>query len=193
MEMLRAFIAIEIPIEIKTAITDQTAGLHRRAGQTVRWVTPENTHLTLKFLGDVSPTNAELLAESLRAECGKQPPFEISASGIGCFPNQHRPYVIWIGLNAPADLNQLQHKIESAAARLGFAAEDRPFSAHLTIGRVRERTSQADIKNLQAALEGLRIGELGQFTVQTITLFKSELQPGGPCYTPLSHAHLGNS
>jgi RNA 2',3'-cyclic 3'-phosphodiesterase len=193
MEMLRAFIAIEIPIEIKTAIANQTAGLRRIAGQAVRWVASENTHLTLKFLGELSPANAGLLAQALQAECDQQPVFEISAGGIGCFPNPRRPRVIWIGLNAPRDLKHLQHNIEAAAARLGYAAEDRPFSAHLTIGRIREQAALTDIKNLQAALGGLKIGELGHFSVKSITLFKSELRPGGSCYTALSHALLGNS
>ncbi|HEY3311968.1 MAG TPA: RNA 2',3'-cyclic phosphodiesterase [Anaerolineales bacterium] len=190
--LLRAFIAIEIPTEIKKTISVQTANLQREAGRAVRWVTSENTHLTLKFLGELSPANMELLTQALENECSLQVPFEISVRGVGCFPNSHRPRVIWVGLNSPPDLERLQHRVEAAAARLGYAPEERPFSAHLTIGRVREQASQDEMKKIEAALAGLKIGELGRFTASTVTLFKSELQPSGPHYTPLFSAGLGN-
>jgi 2'-5' RNA ligase len=192
MNLLRAFIAIEIPTEIKKAIAVQTASLYKNAGCAVRWVTTENTHLTLKFLGELSLANVGLLSQALQIGCGQQAPFDITVSGAGSFPNLRRPRVIWIGLSAPPDLNRLYHKVEAAAARLGYPAEDRPFSAHLTIGRVREQASPDELKYLQAALAGLDIGELGVFTARAVTLFKSELQPAGPLYTPLFSAQMGN-
>jgi RNA 2',3'-cyclic 3'-phosphodiesterase len=191
MNLLRAFIAIEIPAEIKKAIAVQTASLHKDAGHAVRWVVPENTHLTLKFLGELSPANMGLLSQALQAECGQQAPFEIAVGGMGSFPNPRRPRVIWVGLKHPPDLNQLQRKVEAAAALLGYAAEDKPFSAHLTIGRVREQATLDEMKQLQSALAGLHIGELGMFTARAVTLFKSELQPSGPLYTPLFSAQMG--
>lgn len=192
MTLLRAFIAIEIPAEIKKAIAVQTAGLHQAAGRAVRWVTSENTHLTLKFLGELSPANVGLLSQALQVECSQQSSFEITVGGLGSFPNLRRPRLIWVGLNTPPDLNQLQHRVEAAAARLGYAPEDKPFSAHLTIGRVREQASPEETKQLQAALTGLNIGVLGTFTAGTVTLFKSELQPAGALYTPLFSARMGN-
>lgn len=192
MELLRAFIAIEIPSEIKKAIASQTASLQKNAGRSVRWVTPENTHLTLKFIGELSSANVGLLTQALQAECSQQDCFKITVRGVGSFPNLHRPRVIWVGLQAPPDLNRLQHRLEAAAARLGYEAEERPFSAHLTIGRVREQASQDELKRLEAALTGLEIGELGTFTARSVTLFKSELRPAGPLYTSLFCAQMGS-
>jgi RNA 2',3'-cyclic 3'-phosphodiesterase len=191
MNMLRAFIAVEIPAEIKKAIAAQTASLHKDAGRAVRWVASDNIHLTLKFLGDISPVNIDLLSQALQFECSQQAAFEIGVCGLGSFPNLHRPRVIWTGLNAPRDLDHLQHKVESAAAHLGYEPEDKSFSPHLTIGRVREQVSSAEMKALQSALTELQVGDIGSFTARTVTLFKSELQPGGPIYSALFSAQMG--
>ena len=174
MDSLRAFIAIEIPAGIKKALALQTASLQAEAGRAVRWVATENIHLTLKFLGELSPTNVGLLSQAIQFECNQQAPFEISVSGLGSFPNLHR----------------LQHRIELAAAGLGYSVEDKPFSAHLTIGRVREGVAPDEMKSLQAALSGAQAGEFGRFTARTVTLFKSELQPAGPLYTALFSAQF---
>ena len=190
MDSLRAFIAIEIPAGIKKALALQTASLQAEAGRAVRWVATENIHLTLKFLGELSPTNVGLLSQAIQFECNQQAPFEISVSGLGSFPNLHRPRVIWAGLQAPSDLGRLQHRIELAAAGLGYSVEDKPFSAHLTIGRVREGVAPDEMKSLQAALSGAQAGEFGRFTARTVTLFKSELQPAGPLYTALFSAQF---
>jgi 2'-5' RNA ligase len=189
--LLRAFIAIEIPPGIKKAIAAQTASLQTNASRAVRWVTAENTHLTLKFLGEISPNNVDLLSQALLGECGQVAPFEITVTGLGCFPNMRRPRVIWIGLNVPPELNKLRLKIESATDRLGYSAEEKPFSPHLTIGRVREQASPDELKRLQSSLEALTIGALGTFTAQSVYLFKSDLQPAGPIYSHLFCARLG--
>ena len=191
MILLRAFIAIEIPQEIKRQIAGQTAELRRMIGRSVRWVMPENIHLTLKFLGDISPTNIDLLAQALKTEVGQHLPFEIDVDGLGAFPNVRRPRVIWIGLNAPADLTRLQHHLETATARLGYVSDDKPFSPHLTIGRIREQLSSDETQSLRNALENTKVGALGKFAVKSVHLFQSELKPAGPIYTCISTAALG--
>ncbi len=192
MTLLRIFIAIEIPAEIKNAIAIQTSSLRQRAGNLVRWVTPENTHLTIKFLGDIKPEGLEPLAQAIQAVCRQQAAFEINVSGSGCFPNLRQPRIIWVGLNAPPDLGLLHGQIEAAMLPLGHAVEARSFSAHLTIGRVREPLKPADLALLRSALAEQNSGELGTFSVCSLTLFKSELRPGGPLYTPLFNARMGN-
>jgi 2'-5' RNA ligase len=191
MILLRAFIAIEIPEEIKKQIAGQTVELRRMVGRSVRWVTPENIHLTLKFLGDISSTNIDFLAQALKTEVGQYLPFEIDIHGLGAFPNMRRPRIIWIGLNAPADLTRLQHNLETAAAHLGYVSDEKPFSPHLTIGRIREQLSSDETQSLRRALENARVGVLGKFAVKSVHLFQSELKPGGPVYTCLSTALLG--
>ena len=184
--MLRSFIAIKLPDEVQQAIARSTAGLQQALPKPlVRWVPPENMHLTLKFFGDVSPANLEQLAEALKAEAAAHPAFSISVGGLGAFPNPRRARILWIGLEAPAGLPALQHALESAAARLGYAPEDRPFSPHLTIGRVGQNVSAADLQKIRTALEATSVGQLGTFQAETVDIFKSDLQPGGSVYTLL--------
>ena len=192
MILLRAFIAIEIPGEIKKQIAGQTDELRRLVGHSVRWVTPENIHLTLKFLGDISSANIGFLAQTLKTEVGQFLPFEICAESLGAFPNLRRPRVIWIGLNAPPELQRLQHHLEIATARLGYASDDKAFSPHLTIGRIRDQLAHGEVQALRDALENIKVGPLGKFPVKSVHLFQSELKPGGPIYTCLSTAILGN-
>ncbi len=191
MNELRAFIAIEIPDVIKTAIARQTAILQVACGGAVRWVTPANMHLTLKFLGGISPTKVEPLSQMLQNICQKQSPFEISVSGAGTFPYLQRPRVLWVGLNSPPDLERLQRRIETVAMQLGFKREERLFSAHLTIGRVRQQITVPELDRLQKALTQPLVGEMGKFSPSAVILFKSELRPAGALYTMLFNAPLG--
>ena len=184
--MLRSFIAVEIPAEIQNAIADALASLKKTLPKPlIRWVAPQNVHLTLKFLGDVSPANLERLAETLKAEAASHEMFSISVGGLGAFPNPRRARVIWIGLDAPPALAALQRGVDAAAAQLGYPKEERPFSPHLTIGRVAQTASASDLQRIRSALESTKVGILGTVRVQAIHIFKSDLQPGGSVYTLL--------
>ena len=191
MKLLRAFIALEIPAEIKKALDLDTAGLRQRAGGLVRWVSPENMHLTLKFLGETPQPRLDTLGRATQEICRRQAPFQVNVVGMGCFPNLRWPRVIWVGLEAPPDLSQLQARIEAAAAELGCPVEARAFSAHLTVGRVREQAAEADLKKLAAAVAELKDLNAGSFMAQSVTVFKSELRPAGPLYSSLFIAQLG--
>ena len=194
MDLLRAFIAIEIPARVQDEIQAATASLQNTLGpDLVRWVAPRNLHLTLKFLGDISPASVEILQQMLRTESGQHRPFEIRLEGLGAFPTVHRPRVIWTGLVAPGALDSLQRGIESASARLGYEAEERPFSPHLTLGRVKQNLTTAGLQRVRMALEQTQIGDLGTARVEALHLFRSDLQPGGSIYTRLFSANLGRS
>ena len=191
MSLLRAFIALEIPATIQAAIQQQTADLRRAANSSlVRWVPVGNLHLTLKFLGDISSSNLQFVTQMLTREAGQHPGFNLQVGGLGSFPNPRRARVIWIGVHAPTGLETLQHGIESAAARLGYEADERPFSPHLTIGRVKQNISPADQQRIRAALEAAHVGQLGQAEVTAVHLMKSDLQPTGSVYTRLFSAPL---
>ncbi len=191
MNLLRTFIAIEIPPSIQRAIEKQTAPL-RNALDTnlVRWTPTANIHLTLKFLGDVSPSTVELLIRMLTAEASQHPSFDIHIAGLGTFPSLRRPRVIWIGVRAPAALEALQRNLEAATARMGFPIEERPFSPHLTLGRVKQTVGPAEAQKIRAALEGTQIGDLGNSHIDAVHLFKSDLKPTGSVYTRLFSAPL---
>ena len=184
--MLRSFIAVEIPAEIQNAIAQSTASLRNILPKPlIRWVAPHNVHLTLKFLGDVSPANLERLAEALKPEAASHEMFSISVGRLGAFPTQRRARVIWIGLDAPPALAALQHGVDAASAQLGYPREERPFSPHLTIGRVAQTASTSDLQHIRSALESTKVDILGTVHVQAIHIFKSDLQPGGSVYSHL--------
>lgn len=194
MGLLRAFLASELPSPLQDAIQKATSGLRRTLGDDlIRWVPANNVHLTLKFLGDVSPANLDLIKHMLVTEAAQFPAFDVSVEGIGSYPTPRQPRVLWIGLKGPAVLLSLQRAIELAAARLGYPAEERGYSPHLTIGRVRQNMSAADIQRIRTALEEIQVGQLGNAHVDAIHLFKSDLQPTGSVYTKLFSAALGKA
>jgi 2'-5' RNA ligase len=190
MNLLRAFIAIEIPREIREAVGKAMAPLQKGIGSIVRWVPVENMHLTLKFLGDVSPTNVEMLSEMLLAEAKLFHCFDLRLSGLGSFPTLKRPRVIYIGIQAPVTLEALQRGIESASRRLGYESEERGFSPHLTIGRVKQNVTGTEQQTIRRALEEIRIDLLGTARVDSVHLYKSDLKPTGSMYTRLYSAPL---
>ena len=193
MTLLRVFIAVEIPLPIRQAILDQTESLRTTLGRDlIRWVPIENQHLTLKFIGDVPSASIDLLTQLLIGETQGRAPFTIQIGGLGSFPNPQRARVLWIGIHAPAALESLQHGIESAAARLGYEAETRPFAPHLTIGRVHQQVRASEQQQVRAALEKTQVGSLGAVVVKAVHLFKSDLKPSGAEYTRLFSAPLKN-
>ena len=193
MNMLRAFIAVEIPAHIQQEVHKETSSIREEIGSLVRWVPSENVHLTLKFLGDVSPSSLEFLKQMLRTEAETVACFSFQLAGLGCFPNLRRPRIIYIGIQAPAALEALQRGIESAAHRLGYESEERPFSAHLTLGRVRQNATAGDQQKIRRAIEGTQVDYLGTARVDSVYLFKSDLNPGGSVYTRLYSAPLRKS
>ena len=191
MSLLRAFLAAELPAPLQDTIQTATSGLRKTLGdELVRWVPIHNVHLTLKFLGDVSPSSLDLIKQMLTTEASQVQSFEVQIEGLGSYPGPRRPRVLWVGLIAPAALAALQHSIEAASSRLGFESEDREYSPHLTIGRVRQNISASEQQKIRTALEDARVGNLGFAQVDAVHLFKSDLQPTGSIYTKLFTAPL---
>ena len=193
MSRLRAFIAVEIPPEIRREIHDATSNLRRGSGSLIRWVAVENMHLTLKFLGDIPSANVEVLTQMIRAQADSFNCFDIHLTGIGSFPSPKRPRVIYIGIQAPDALEAFQRQLESATCRLGYNSDangGRAFSPHLTLGRVRQNIAADDQQKIRRALEESKIDSLGAARVDSVHLYKSDLKPTGPVYTRLYSAPL---
>jgi 2'-5' RNA ligase len=191
MSVIRAFVAIELSPEIYARLDETEKQLQQRLDTgVIRWVPAHNIHLTLKFLGDVSLANLEVLKRILESEAGKHTPFEISVGELGAFPSIRRPRVIWIGVQAPQDLYTLQRGIETEMAGLGYAPEDREFSPHLTLGRVSRNASSQELKKVGDVLATSKVGYLGATRVSSVNLFRSDLKPGGAVYSKLMVALL---
>ncbi len=187
---LRLFIAIELSQQIQQSLTDLIQQLSTLSGQTVKWVEPNHLHLTLNFLGDTSPNQLPKLTASLTSVASTHTGFELSARGCGVFPNLNRPRVLWAGLSNPAELSQLQKDLEFQLMHLGFKGEGRPFSPHLTLGRVSDSANPETLKRVLLALQVQQKSDFGDVSVQKFTLFQSTLTPQGPIYTPLQRFSL---
>jgi RNA 2',3'-cyclic 3'-phosphodiesterase len=189
MAVIRAFIAIQLPAEVQQSLEVVMRQLRHRLQtlpeDAVRWVPVENIHLTLKFLGEVSLPNLEMLKETLLTEVKAYPPFEFNVGGVGAFPNVKRPRVVWVGVQAPPELSTLQSAIESKMEKLGYGREERPFSPHLTLGRVYRNTTNPEAYQIGEALQAVKVGFLGLVCAQGVSLFKSDLRPTGSVYTCL--------
>jgi RNA 2',3'-cyclic 3'-phosphodiesterase len=189
--VIRSFIAIPLSSEIQAKLTQISTDLQNQLkGTPLRWVPVDNMHLTLKFLGEVSTANLEMLKMTLQGEVAGHNPFEISVGGLGAFPNLRRPRVLWVNVQAPAELAAVQRGIEMQMARLGYPPEDRPFHAHLTLSRVGRTASPQDMQKICDVISKCKVGFLGATRVLTINLYKSDLQPGGAFYTCLQKAAL---
>ncbi len=185
MNAIRSFIAIEMPASIQDQLDGIITQLKGSLTGAVRWVPARNIHLTLKFLGDVSPANMAVLMNILRAEVGRQQVFSLSIAGLGAFPSPRRPRVLWVGVEAPPQLNALARLVESETRKLGYAPEERPFSAHLTLGRVSQNASPLEVGQVAETLAGMQVGLLGNAAVREVILFKSVLTPQGAEYSAL--------
>lgn len=192
MPTIRSFIALNLTADIHRQLDEIIQSLKQQT-TIVRWVPSQNIHLTLKFLGDVSLANIETLQRVLAGEAARHAPFTFTVSGFGAFPNTRWPRVLWVGVQAPAALTAAQHGIEAETQRLGYTGEERPFSPHLTLGRVSNNASPQEARRLSDALTQVKIGELGQVMVKSIVLYRSDLNSGGAAYTPLASFPLGNS
>jgi 2'-5' RNA ligase len=191
MSVIRLFIAIELSPEIQAGLQQAANSLQARlGGLPLRWVAVKNIHLTLVFLGDVVTTNVESLKDMLRSTTASQSAFELAVDGLGAFPSFRKPRVIWIAVNAPPSLPALQYRIAQGTARLGYPAEDRPFSPHLTLGRVAKTASPEQVIKIGEVLESEKIGALGSMRVTSVNLYRSDLQPSGAVYTRLFSTSL---
>lgn len=189
---IRAFIAIELPEEVKAELEKLKGMLKLKRQPAVKTAGAEATHLTLKFLGNVPTEKIEaikaVMSEIARGASG----FRLELNGVGCFPSTQRPRVIWAGLDGDIDaLSHFQEHLEAVLQKLGFPPENRAFSAHLTLGRVREKCSPADTHQIGETVRALDYKSAVRFTARDISLIRSILKPEGPEYATLFRANLG--
>ncbi len=185
--MIRAFIAVELPQTLRQEVAVLQSDL-RATGADVKWVEPKNLHLTLKFLGNMEGNQASALIEALKSPILGHSAFLMRLEGIGAFPRTTSPRVIWIGITEGEEpLKKLSADIEEGCTRLGFPPEERSFSGHLTVGRVRFNDCLAA---LAKKLQTVEFRSSAPMTVDRLILLQSTLSPKGSIYTPLAEFSL---
>jgi 2'-5' RNA ligase len=183
---MRTFIAVPIPEPCRIMLDRMQKNL-RAFEADVRWVAIPSIHLTLKFLGEADPAVIPGLSNALRRASASQGPFSLRLHGLGCFPGERSPRVIWCGIEGETEaLIRLQTTVEAVCAEFGFAPEERAFRPHLTLGRVRGK------RNLQPLLDCIKMGsdmESG-FKADRYNVYQSVLKPQGAVYTVLQSIAL---
>jgi 2'-5' RNA ligase len=189
MARLRTFIAVDTgkPIRDRCVALQESLA---RTGTEVKWVEPENLHVTLLFLGEVEDRDVPGLCRAVAEVCVAQAGFRMSVEGVGCFPNPRRPRTVWVGIGAgSAELIALHDTLEPPLLALGcYRREERQFTPHITLGRVKGERSGG---TLASALAQKARWQAGDVLVREVRVLSSELTPQGPVYAVLSRAKLG--
>ena len=188
---MRLFVAVELDPPVVQALGDFAATLRTRAhalapAARINWVTPEQLHVTSRFIGEVKDAQAAAIAGAL-LDALAVPPFDLVLQGAGAFPERGAPRVLWAGLAAGSEgLIAIEAEVSARLAACGIAREDRPYRPHVTLARVREA---AGLRS-SALVEDAADRHFGAMRVETITLFQSRTSPKGAVYTPLHHTVL---
>ena len=194
-ERWRLFVALEIPGGMGRYLAAQQAGLREHLpGDHVRWVRPEGIHFTLRFLGSVAPTAVPAISAAIRRVAATHGAQRLRPAGLGSFGRQKQMKAIWVGIDGNEDrLAGLVRDLNGALGEAGFAGEERPFRAHLTLGRVRERSAPAIRSALHGEMGRYRLPPAEAVDLVAIQLIRSHLGKGGARYEVLQSFRLAAS
>jgi 2'-5' RNA ligase len=180
---IRCFLALDPPEEVLREIAAIQNRLRKLIQGDIRWVRPGGIHSTLKFFGELSKDDVANVATTVEKAAEKEMPFSLAIGGAGVFPDPHRPRVLWLGMSGDVErLSIFQKGIEQALLRIGFPGEERPFRPHLTLGRIR---TAKGLVGLARVLENKEEYSAGRFIASGLSLFQSDLTPGGAIYRRL--------
>ena len=183
---MRTFIAFDLSEEIKTELERLQKEL-KTTEPDIKWSNPQNIHLTLKFLGEVDEENIKEIKQLLDEVSGKIRPFEITLGKVGAFPSLDRMKVVWVGIDKGSkNVIETANLIEDSSEAIGFFKEDRKFSAHLTLGRVKSGKNKVVLKEKILSIEVKPLNH----TIDKIILYKSTLTREGPIYDSLYEIDL---
>ena len=186
---IRAFLAIDPPEDILQAISRLQEKLKREIGGRISWTKPQGQHLTLKFFGDISTEDVKNICSAVQNRVTSEPSLNLKIEKLGVFPGARRPLVIWCGVTGDVEnLSVLQRKLDSDFAGIGFPGENRPFRAHLTLGRIKDPSG---LTGISEALTKYNAFAAGEFICTKLILFQSRLSPQGAIYSKLAEFALG--
>lgn len=184
----RVFVAVELASELREEVIRIQQTL-KGSGAHMRWVHPQNLHFTLRFLGELPLAEVAKVKIAVREAGQRASPFMIHLRGVGAFPSLERPQVVWIGVGeGEAEFIKLAETINLSLARYHFPREDRPFTAHLTLGRLKTSKNWGDLVRVLWSLKDVDVGDQ---RVEALVVMESHLTPKGPIYTPLETIPLG--
>ena len=187
MSTIRAFIALPLPKEIRdefAVIQDQLVA----SGADVKWEPSDKFHITLKFLGDMDSSQPAMLAKEIQNSIGGFHRFDLTFFTVGAFPNVFKPRVVWIGTQQNEHVVRIQEIVEQVCSSFGFVREDRPFHAHVTLGRVK------GVRNLDRLTATLKSSTFKPLVARCteVHVMRSELKPSGSVYTLLNSIPLAS-
>lgn len=182
---MRTFIAVSLSPEIRLHCRRMQDRL-KTSGADVKWVAPENIHLTLRFLGEIDPAESPRICGVLAGLAARTAAFALRPGGPGAFPGINSPRVIWLGIVEGAqELVRLSERLEEELERIGIPGDERGFSAHITLGRTRSPRNRAALADTLARLSAQAGPEAPAMPVRSLTLYRSTLSPRGPRYDVL--------
>jgi len=186
---IRAFLAIEPTEEVLRLVCRLQEKLKRELIGRISWTRPDGQHLTLKFFGDISVDDVDAIGRIVQGRLQTGGIFQLRIESLGVFPNAKKPRVLWCGTKGDVEkLAALQNQLEEDFTRIGFPKEDRPFRAHLTLGRIKDPQS---VSGLDDALSRYAAFSAGEFSARDLILFQSHLTPHGAIYHKLVTFPLG--
>jgi len=187
---LRAFVAIYLPENVQTALGLVQEQLRAYRFKTT-WTRPENIHLTLKFLGDIKREQVEPIISVIEKAAKDCRPMTLRSQAVGFFPGVRQPRVLWTGISGQTEvLAELQSKIDKGLAALEFPSEKKPFTGHLTLGRIKGGGNPGMFIDIMKTFQNMTTDA---FMVDSVNLYQSQLMPSGPIYSKLFTMKLGSA
>lgn len=183
---MRTFVAIDFSAEIREKIGEIINYFKTQTPDyALKWVEPQNLHMTIKFLGEVSEGHLQAIKDVLADNLKGKSAFEIEVTGMGMYPSTQKPRVIWLGIEGSEPLKDIHKSLDLALQKVSIPPDKRGLSPHLTIGRVRKNVETLIVQDIGKTLSQFKIDSLGKYTIDKIVLYKSTLTPKGPIYDPL--------
>lgn len=187
---IRSFVAVDLTEGVRQKVSEILERLQKGArftGARPAWVQPGNVHLTLKFLGQIDEGQREAVVRALAPIAARHAPHTVRVRGLGVFPSPRAPRVVWIGVKKATPLFRLQEEVDRALVALGFPEEDREWSPHLTLARLK---SMRGARALMDVVASHGAWDCGDWPIHECVLYQSTLRPTGSIYTPLARFPL---
>jgi 2'-5' RNA ligase len=183
---MRSFVAINFSHDIIEKITDIIQYFKSQTpDKALKWVAPDNLHMTVKFLGEVPEGNIERVKEIILEALQGRHAFEIGVEGLGMYPNKNNPRVIWLGIQGGDPLVEIHKRLDAALLEAAITPDKHSLSPHLTIARIRRNAERETVQDVGKTFSQFKVDSLGTCLIDQVHLYKSILTPEGPIYTSL--------